>query len=177
MTISIRPLADEDVSLCLEHFNRHWAESGRDGDFHFMPFAPGDQDGPKGLDPASLRLRLDEIGWQRWWIAIVDANRVVGHANLKSDGLKTGLHRCELGIGLERSYRNQGHGRRLMTAAVDYARAARSLAWIDLRVFAHNTTGRSLYQALGFTEIGTINDRFRIDESAIDDVIMTLNVG
>ena len=118
---SIRRLADEDVSLCLEHFNRHWAESGRDGDLHFMPFAPSNADGPKGLDSHALRLGLDQVGWQRWWILIVDGSRVVGHANLKGDSLKTGLHRCELGIGLERPYRAQGHGRSLMCAAIDYA--------------------------------------------------------
>ena len=176
MTISIRPLADEDVSLCLEHFKRHWAESGRDGDLHFMPFAPSNADGPKGLDPQALRLGLDQVGWQRWWILTVDGSRVVGHANLKGDSLKTGLHRCGLGIGMERPYRAQGHGRSLMGAAIDYARSTHSLAWIDLSVFSHNVAGLALYQSLGFTEVGTINDRFRIDGAVIDDVGMALNV-
>ena len=150
--------------------------TGQSRDATAMPFVPSNADGPKGLDPQALRLGLDQVGWQRWWILIVDGSRVIGHANLKGDSLKTGLHRCELGIGLERPYRAQGHGRCLMGAAIDYARSARSLAWIDLRVFSHNVAGLALYQSLGFAEVGTINDRFRIDGAVIDDVAMALNV-
>lgn len=175
MAISIHKLTDNDLRELLTHVERHRAESGRGGDHHFMPFAPDDPQGPKGLDRAALQLRLDEIGWQRWWVAI-DAGEVVGHVNLKGDGLKTGLHRCELGIGLERAYRGQGYGRGLMTKAIEYASSAKTLSWIDLRVFSHNAAGRALYQSLGFVEIGTIVDRFRIEGGAIDDVVMTLDV-
>lgn len=172
----IRPIAEPDLPAFRDHFERHRAESGRQGDLPFMPFEANDESGPKGLDPAALKLRLTEIGWQRWWIVIADEGRVVGHVNLKGDGLRTGLHRCELGVGLEKSHRAHGLGRQLMTTAIDFARAAPSLEWIDLRVFAHNTAGRRLYQSLGFTEVGIIADRFRIDGASIDDVIMVLPV-
>ncbi len=182
MSQAIRPLTPVDWSRFQAHFKRHRAESGR-GDPHFMPFAPDDPDGPKGIDLEALGRPVSEKGWQRCWVAMVDddpvgtAGRIVGHVELKGSGLSTGLHRCELGIGIERPYRGGGLGRRLMTAAIEFARGLETLAWIDLRVFAHNEAGRALYRDLGFVEVGTLVDRFRVEAQTIDDVIMTLRIG
>jgi len=175
MELTIRPLTKRDVANFAEHFARHRGESGR-GDPHFMPFEPGRDDGPRGLDAAALDRGLDRPGWQRWFVAVTDDGRIVGHVNLKGDTLRTGSHRCQLGIGIERSYRQQGLGTRLMTAAIEFAREARSIDWVDLTVFAHNAPARKLYERLGFREVGTIPDRFRIDSTSIDDVLMSLDV-
>ncbi|MEZ5558219.1 MAG: GNAT family protein [Pseudomonadales bacterium] len=174
MTPTVRPLVASDLAQFRAHFDRHRAESGR-GDQHFMPFAPDDPAGPRGLDVESLGRSLRDPGWQRWFVAVT-GDRIVGHVNLKGDSLRTGLHRCELGIGIERACRGGGLGRRLMQVAIDFARAEPSIAWIDLRVFGHNASARGLYQSLGFTEVGKLTDRFRIDGEQIDDVIMTLAV-
>jgi RimJ/RimL family protein N-acetyltransferase len=177
MHLPIRPLTRQHVRLFDEHFFRHKAESGR-GDYHFMPFEPGDAEGPRGLDARLLELPLDAPGWQRWWVAwSADERSIVGHVNLKGDHLKTGLHRCELGVGIERAHRAHGLGRCLMAQAIDFCRAAPSLVWLDLRVFGHNTNARGLYTTLGFVEVGVLADRFRIGADQIDDVIMTLKVG
>lgn len=172
---SIRALCHGDVTRFQEHFSRHRAESGR-GDQHFLPFAPDDREGPN-LDVDALNRTLDEPGWQRWIIAIDDEENIVGHVDLKGDGLKTGRHRCELGIGIEREHRGKGLGRRLMETAVEFARDAGTLTWVDLRVFAHNAAARALYLDMGFSEVGTLVDRFRIEGQTVDDVIMTLKVG
>jgi RimJ/RimL family protein N-acetyltransferase len=172
----IRPLGHEDVLLFNEHFSRHRSESGR-GDWHFMPFAPDDAPGPAGMDPRRLNVPLDAPGWQRWFGAFADGGaRIVGHVDVKGETLATARHRCELGIGIERSHRGQGLGRRLMETAIRFAREADSIAWLDLKVFAHNAPARALYRSLGFIEIGTVRDRFRIEGTRIDDVIMTLDV-
>lgn len=124
-----------------------------------------------------LSLPLDAPGWQRWFGAWVDSGtRIVAHVDLKGDALVSGLHRCELGLGIERSHRGRGLGRRLMQVAIDFARDAPTLDWLDLKVFAHNTPARALYRSLGFAEIGTVADRFRIGSASIDDVLMTLDV-
>ena len=175
MACSIRPLREQDVQGYRDHFERHRAESGR-GDHHFMPFAPDDPEGPEGLLVTALNLPLDQRGWQRWFVAHNDRADIVGHVNLKGDGLKTGLHRCELGIGIERPYRGEGLGRRLMETAIEFARGVEALTWIDLRVFAHNAAGRALYLDMGFSEVGTLVDRFRIEGQVIDDVIMTMKI-
>ncbi len=181
MSLTIRPLTAVDWTRFQAHFKRHRAESGR-GDPHFLPFAPDDPEGPMGIDLEALDRPVSERGWQRCWVAMTGddpvgaAGRIVGHVELKGSGLSTGLHRCELGIGIERPYRGGGLGQRLMAAAIDYARGVETLAWIDLRVFAHNAAGRALYRALGFIEVGTVVDRFRIDAQTVDDVIMVLKI-
>ncbi len=172
----LRTLTPRDLPEFEAHFTRHCAESGR-GDPHFMPFAPGGADGPTGLAVDRLERSLTTPGWQRWFVATgPDDPRVLAHVNLKGDGLKTGLHRCELGIGVEREHRGAGLGRQLLHRAIDFARAADTIAWIELRVFSHNTPARALYVALGFREVGTLVDRFRIEGDRIDDVLMVLEV-
>jgi RimJ/RimL family protein N-acetyltransferase len=175
MAYTIRPLTRKDVDAFLAHFDAHRAESGR-GDWHFMPFEPGDADGPLGCDIKRLDKPLTAPGWQRWFIAVADDDRIVGHVDLKSSALKTSRHRCLLGIGIERPHRQKGLGRRLMETAIRFARDAESIEWIDLTVFAHNEPARALYRSLGFEEIGTIADRFRIESDTIDDVVMALRV-
>lgn len=56
ITLSTRPLGVADLGCFHDHFERHRAESGRDGDQHFMPFDPDDEDGPAGLVASALDL-------------------------------------------------------------------------------------------------------------------------
>lgn len=173
---SIELVGPDDLELLAEHNARHRAESGQ-GEHHFMPFAPGEASGPRKRRPEALHLALNEPGWERVFAAFYqDRSRIVGEVNLTGDGLRTGLHRCELGIGIERAHRGRGLGRRLMQTAIEFVREAPEVCWLDLRVFAHNHAARALYSALGFQEVGTVIDRFRIDGQSIDDVIMTLDV-
>lgn len=172
----IRPLTIDNLPLLNAHMIRHRSESGCGGDHHFMPFVPNDNAAPTHPAAGSLIRGLDELAWQRWFIAFVDDDTVAGHIDLKGDSLRTGLHRCMLGIGIERPYRGAGLGRRLMQTAIDFAKAAPSLEWVDLCVFGHNAPARALYRAMGFQEDGTIPDRFRIRDDIVDDVLMSLNV-
>jgi RimJ/RimL family protein N-acetyltransferase len=159
-----------------EHLQRHVKESGRNG-IHFMPFTSDDPDGPGEISMEKALLPIDRPGWQRWFCAQDTVSGVIiGHVDLKHDGLRVGSHRCELGIGIEESYRSNGLGKQLMNAAIDYACGKEFLTWIDLRVFGNNTWARALYQQLGFVEVGVLRDRFRIGGESIDDVLMVLDV-
>ncbi|MEM7099357.1 MAG: GNAT family N-acetyltransferase [Pseudomonadota bacterium] len=172
---TIHPMEATDLVLFEAHFARHRSESGRGGDYHFMPFAPDDADGPNGMDPSTLARSLDEPGWQRWWVAKSGGN-IVGHVDLKGGGIKAQLHRCELGIGIERAYRGRGLGRVLMNSAITFCQLSPSIEWLDLRVFAHNKNARHLYRSMGFEEYGLAPDWVRIGPTKIDDVLMTLSV-
>jgi len=174
--LAISPLGVQDIVLFDQHMQRHVAESGR-GDYHFMPFEPDGSEGPKSLDASKLALKLTDKSWQRWWVArSADGQKIVGHIDLKGGELKTQLHRCELGVGIEREWRSQGLGKNLMQVAIRFCRLAPSIDWLDLNVFAHNKNARALYANLGFVELGTYVDRFRIGAGSIDDVIMVLDV-
>ena len=174
-SIEIRQLTADEIPLFAEHLARHCAESGQDDDYIFMPYDPPGPDAPKGPDEDKMLLDVTKLGWQRWFAAF-DADRIVGHVNLKSDPLATGLHRCELGLGIERSHRGAGLGRELMETAIGFARDTKSIDFVDLKVFGHNTGAKRLYDTLGFIEIGLVKDRFRIRGEKIDDYIMTLDV-
>jgi len=170
----IRAVEAAHTEALQAHFDRHRAESGR-GDIHFMPFAPDDPDGPRGLNTDGLALPLSEPAWQRAFAAW-SGNEVVGHVDLKGGRLKSTLHRCELGIGIERHARGAGLGRALMLRAIEHVQKAPGLDWLDLRTFGHNTPALALYQSLGFVEVGVIEDFIRVEGERIDDVLMTLSV-
>lgn len=174
--IEILPFHLDHQKKLSEHFKRHRAESGKNS-IHFMPFSPDDPDGPRGITVDKAFQDMDQPGWQRWFCAHeTETGFIIGHVDLKSDPLRASLHRCELGIGIEAPYRNSGLGRRLMLEAISYVRHSQTVEWIDLRVFANNKPAMSLYKNMGFIEVGTLIDRFRIDSQSIDDVIMTLHV-
>lgn len=168
--------ADADPAPLNAHLHRHRRESDAEPK-PFLPFTVEDPAGPWRVNLVPVGHPLTRPGWMRYWIARVGQDGpVVGHVDLKGDALLTGLHRCQLGIGIEQSYRGQGIGRRLLQAALTFARQADSLSWVDLRVFAHNTPARALYRRLGFVEQGEVRDRFRFAGLSVDDVLMTLNV-
>lgn len=172
----IRAFAPADVASFRRHFARHCAESGA-GEPPFMPFVPGGSQVPAGLDERACERPVGETGWQRWFLAWDGTSgEVVGHVNLKGDGLQAAAHRCSLAIGIERGERRRGLGQRLLQAALAYAREAPSLDWVDLSVFAHNSRAIALYRRLGFVETGRIVERFIIGEWVVDDVLMTLRV-
>lgn len=170
-------LGEPELAALCAHLARHATESGSDGDVIFRPRSAGEP-----LDEAAVlertrtawRRALDEPDWLRTW-GLVDGDRIVGHAGLGGGRIPAELHRATLGMGLERGARGRGDGKRLLASAIAWARE-RGLAWIDLGVFAHNARARALYRGLGFVEVGTTRDRFRVDGVQIDDVAMVLQL-
>ena len=174
MTLSIRQLTENDVSALLDHYGRHCAESGSDGDEHFLRADPSEIVTDK-FNYEAFRRGFSEPGWRRWQVA-VDDDLVIGHADLRGDPFRSGLHRCELAMGVERSYRGRGIGRKLMVATIELARTIDVVEWIDLRVHANNKVARSLYESLGFREVVIVEDRFRFGAEKVSDVLMTLRL-
>jgi GNAT superfamily N-acetyltransferase len=167
----------DDVHLppLVAHIARHSRESGRGGDLIFRPRssdAPIDEPAAIERHRAGWALSLDEPYWLRTWGAVVDGH-IRGHLDLHGGRLPSEFHRAMLGMGVERSWRGKGHGRALLGAAIGWARGA-GLAWLDLGVFAHNHRARTLYASVGFVELGTTRDRYRVDDAVIDDVAMAL---
>jgi len=171
----IRLLAAADFPRLFAHLCRHGDESGHGGDVIFRPRSQHEV-----MDEVAVRARhleawrraLDEPLWLRTWAVIVD-EAIVGHLDLNGGRVPAELHRATLGMGIERRARRQGHGRALLDTAIAFARTS-ELAWLDLGVFANNAPARALYAALGFVEVGTVADQFRVDGQSIDDISMTL---
>lgn len=156
------------------HMNRHRAESGVNG-FHFIPFAADDPDGPAGVHLDKLEVPYTEPGWHRAFVAVTPGmEEIIGHVAIKSGRLRSMLHRCEIGLGVEAPYRRQGLGETLMRTAIAFAQQQPTLEWMDLSTFGTNLPAQQLYRKLGFEEVGLIRDRIRIGETSIDDLLMTL---
>lgn len=168
-------LGETDFPALFGHICRHTDESGRDGDVIFRPRSQHEV-----LDEVAIGVRhrtawargLDQPQWMRTWAVFVD-NMIVGHVDLDGGRIPAELHRATLGMGIERRARRKGFGRKLLDAAIAFARA-NGLAWIDLGVFAQNEPARALYNSVGFVEVGFVKDQFRVDGIKIDDVSMTL---
>ena len=176
MEPTIRPVTLDDRLRYQEHVGRIRAESGHGDDAPFTPVTAADRIDPSKLDFAVFALPLTEPKWRRAFAVVTEDGSFVGSCELKGDEWRAGLHRCELGIGIERPYRRLGLGRRLLEHAIDLARASSTIEWIDLYVFGHNAPARALYKSLGFQETGTVRDRFRIGGRSVDDVGMTLKI-
>jgi ribosomal protein S18 acetylase RimI-like enzyme len=171
----IRLLGTSDMRDLLEHLRRAAQESGRDGDVVFRPRSvhePFDDKASRERHRTAWLRAVGEPHWARTWGLIVDG-ALAGHVDLHGGLLLGEQHRATLGIGIERHGRGRGWGRGLMETAIAWARE-QGIAWIDLGVFSDNAPARVLYAKLGFVEIGTWRDRFRVDGKHIDDIQMTL---
>ena len=68
---------------------------------------------------------------------------------------RSGMH--VEGLAVEPSVRRRGHGRALVRASVEYARAAKLRA-VGLHVSVNNHAAIALYQAEGFSVVETLRD-------------------
>jgi RimJ/RimL family protein N-acetyltransferase len=166
-------MSPADADVFQAHFERTILESGQDG-IYFMPFDTQSGDRPRGVDFSALDKQTSEPGWQRWFVAVDEQAGIIGHVDLKGAGIRSGLHRCVLGVGIEKPWRGQGLGERLMNTAIEFARSIPQIHWVDLGVFSGNERVKALYDRLGFEEIGRREDCFRIGEVSVTDILMTL---
>lgn len=174
--LTIRRATVEDASLFCEHIKIHLAESGHD-DLIFHPTEAGTSpNAEQEIEKTRKKWQtaFGEAGSEVVWIAL-QAGQILGHVDVRTMGLESARHRLILGIGLQKSLRGQGVGRRLMQTAIDWARENK-FAWIDLKVFSHNLNAIRLYRSFGFTEAGTTLDMFRVQGQSIDDIHMVLKL-
>ncbi len=178
---TVAPALGRDVDPWLESIAEQVKDNGDDG-VYFSPrsrFDPPPQRTPEAILGYVARMAKGHVepGWFRLWVARVEATgEVVGHIDLSGGRLPTELHRSEMGMGILLPHRGKGLGPALLDTAIAWARGA-GLAWIELGVFACNPRARRLYERFGFTVIGAVPDRFRVEGVVIDDVRMALRLG
>lgn len=177
--LCIRPATKFDAEPYWKHSCRHELESGREGDPIFSPIEEG---GKQELEEfvrsqeESWEKPLSEPGWERTWI-LTDEIDVFGDVELaQRPAVKSALHRATLTIGIERPYRGQGHGSKLMEIAIGWARAQAELDWIQLSVFEGNEAAKALYRKFGFMEVSTTPDMFRLFGRKLADTSMILKL-
>ncbi len=171
----IRLLVAEDLPSFEEHLNTHYRESGNAGDAVFMP-----RPGPSSIENSDSRKNAWRVdvgtpGWGRSW-GCFEGDSIIGHIELGYSGPLDGAHRCVLGMGVSRSHRTMGHGGKLLSTALNWAKSQTQLSWIDLGVFSDNHGALQLYYDAGFRSHGFQRDLFRIEKLRIDNILMSMKV-
>lgn len=173
----VRRIQGDELDAYTEHLHRHVSESG----IQNIIYAPFSRNYQHPLEPMRTSHRdaylkkLDELRWRRMF-GCFENGKIKGHIDLQSYPLDSSLHRCKLGMGIDREVRNRGVGKALMEAAIDWVKNDTPLEYVDLYVFSHNLPARGLYKKFGFVEVGIMQDMFRVDGEKIDDIQMVLKI-
>lgn len=165
----------DQINAVEAHLKRHILESGKHG-VHWLPYDPKTWTSPMRVPVHALNMASTEVRWQRWFVVTNEASEVVGHLSIKGARFDRGLHRCELGMGLEFPYWRKGLGTQLLDLAIEEARSLSNVEYLDLRVISLNTPGINLYEKHGFSEVSRIEDFCRIDGQPVADILMTISV-
>lgn len=116
----------------------------------------------------------DPLG--RFLVAEVDG-AIVGHGLLEPLALEVTRHVVQLTLAVNLGWQGQGIGRALLTALLEWARAAPHVERVELRVRSGNAAAIALYEKLGFVEEGRLKNRIKLGpDQYVDDVCMGLAV-
>lgn len=102
------------------------------------------------------------------------AGQIVGMVNCKGGTRRAKRHEVVLGITVAREWRGQGVGKKLMAAAIAWARGIGIVTRIELIVFARNEVARHLYERCGFEVEGCLRRAIYRDGEYFDDLVMGL---
>ena len=99
-------------------------------------------------------------------------DEVVGWASLNVFNARRAYdYVADLSIYVERSWRGQGVGRRLLDALVARARAL-GFHKLVLSAFPFNQAGMAAYRRAGFREVGIYREQGRLDGRWVDTIVM-----
>nr|WP_315259103.1 GNAT family N-acetyltransferase [uncultured Duganella sp.] len=163
--MKIEKLEPAGFAAFLAYLNHHLSDNGQGDNAYFQPLPRAESRFP--ADKAEgfkngMQVEIGNAGWRRLWVVRDEDGAIAGHIDLRAHPERYAGHRCLLGMGVERAYRQQGLGGRLMAHAEQWALAA-GFKWIDLQVLSANTPALKLYQSRGFHRTGEIPDMFNID--------------
>ena len=100
---------------------------------------------------------------------------IVGMGSLEGNDLKSRIsHRVKLGITVKKKYWNQGIGREIIDAMLQYASNNKTIEIVELEVHSKNYGAISLYERFGFEEIGYYPDYFKYKDGYGDAILMNL---
>ncbi len=176
--LTIRPLVRDDLALFFMYLNDHLRDNGIGATPMFMPIARSESSfspAKQAAFRAGVDTPLGQPGWRRAWLALAPDGSIAGHADLRARPETACAHRALLGMGVQRDFRRQGLGRALLDVVMAWA-TTEKLEWIDLEVLSVNQAAHQLYQRCGFTQVGQVDDMFRIDGQALGYTFMARKI-
>jgi putative acetyltransferase len=100
---------------------------------------------------------------------------IVGRLSLARDTHPASAHVADLGLMVAKTARRQGVGKALLTASVEWARAA-GVRKIELHVFPWNEPAIRLYEHFGFEREGFRKGHYSRGGDDVDAILMALVV-
>ena len=123
----------------------------------------------RGVDAQSAFINYNREHSNPHFLAM-DGSRVVGWIDIVQYQVVGQEHVAGLGMGLRPGYRGQGIGSRLMTRALDAARAV-GIRQVILEVYGNNIAAQALYRRFGF-ETTCIRRRCRRLDGYEEDLVV-----
>lgn len=101
---------------------------------------------------------------------------IVGHLSFMGGSRPRTRHTGELGVSVLQEYWRCGIGTELITYLLAWAKSARIIRKINLRVRSDNVGAIRLYEKLGFVYEGTVTREFYVGGEFFDSVHMGLEI-
>jgi ribosomal protein S18 acetylase RimI-like enzyme len=165
----IEPIASSAFDGFVAYLNDHLSDNGKPGHVYFQPLPCAESaflaERARAFREA-LDVPLGAPGWRRLWGAFTPDGRLAGHIDLRAHAERFAAHRCLLGMGVDRDFRQSGLGRRLIEHAEQWALIDGAMEWIDLQVLSVNEPAIRLYHRSGFVKTGEVLEMFKIDGQA-----------
>ena len=163
----IRPVEVADAAAILDYMVELVAESPRN-----FPLTP--EEFTHTLADEEAFIREHAASDNSVFLIAVAGNQILGQVNLKGGSRRATRHSAELGISVHRHWRDRGVGRKLIAAAIKWARESGVVTRIWLRVYARNARAVHLYETCGFEYEGRQRHTIFQEDQYIDDVLMGL---
>ena len=157
------PVVADALQLC-RYLEAIWDDPG-----HFNVTGPGEVRLTPEQEAAWIQDHLD-VSAQLALVADV-AGEIVGLLDCDAPPRRRLAHTAELGISVAAAWREQGIGRLLIEAALDWARAHPHLERVWLTVIASNARALHLYVALGFREEGRAERAVKFEDGTYADLV------
>jgi putative acetyltransferase len=114
--------------------------------------------------------------WDHAAVFVAEADgRVVGRLSIARDQHPASPHVADLGLMVAADLRGRGIGRRLLDAAVEWARTAR-VTKLELHVFPWNEPAIRLYERFGFEREGVRRGHYLRSGEEVDAILMAYRV-
>ena len=163
--ISVRVAKPSDAAALVAHLKELAAEPGIN-----IPLA-ADEVTLTVSDERDILEELEDNERATMFVAIGDG-AVIGELTIKGISPRRAVkHVATLGMSVKQAWRGRGAGFALVTAAIEWARAA-GFTRLELNVYARNAPAIRLYQRCGFEIEGTRKRFIRDGDTYLDDLVM-----
>ena len=124
-------------------------------------------------DPAEIARRL--LGDAYAIVALEEEEELIATAGVTRRTQAKSAHRAGIwGVFVDPARRGRGHGRAVMSAAIEVARRWEGVDYVDLGVSENSPEARALYESLGFRAWGREPESLDIEGRRYDEIFMSL---